>query len=218
MKPHRIAGVSAFTTEARFSSMPNDTGLPPWFGSRPAWMCQAGLSGCSAAGCAASRAAFARYSSTARGITSKYSRLARCGCVEHELRQAFRRGVAQPFLDRQAVALRLADLLRLLVEEQFIGEAVRRRAAENAADAPGQPHASRSGPCPTSRNRRRARTSASPSRPSTAACSAPPFTEVSNASPLSGSRQTTVPAAGSRRSIGTCMTMPVRGWIGRIGE
>ena len=28
-----------------------------------------------------SRAAFARYSSTARGITSKYSRLARCGAL-----------------------------------------------------------------------------------------------------------------------------------------
>jgi hypothetical protein len=46
----------------------------------------------------------------------------------------------------------------------------------------------------------------------------PPLTLVSNASPLSGSRQTTVPAIGSRLSIGTCMTRPVRGWSGRIGE
>ena len=35
-----------------------------------------------------------------------------------------------------------------------------------------------------------------------------PCFDVSNASPVAGSRQTTVPAAGSIRSIGTCMTMP----------
>ena len=28
MKPHRISGVSAFTTLARFSSMANEIGLP----------------------------------------------------------------------------------------------------------------------------------------------------------------------------------------------
>ena len=86
-------------------------------------------------------AALARYSSTARGITSKYSRLARCGALYMNCAEAFLRGVAQPFLDRQAVALRLADLLRLLVEEQLVGEALGRRAAEDAADAAGQPDA-----------------------------------------------------------------------------
>ncbi len=47
---------------------------------------------------------------------------------------------------------------------------------------------------------------------------APPLTEVSNVSPVAGSFQVTVPAAGSIRSIGTCMTMPVCGCTGRIGE
>ena len=61
--------------------------------------------------------------------------------VEHELRQAFRRGVAQPFLHRQPVAAAFADLLRLLVEEQFVGEAGGRLAAEDAADPAGQAHA-----------------------------------------------------------------------------
>ena len=58
--------------------------------------------------------------------------------VEHELRQRFRRGIAQPVLHRQAVALRLADLLRVLVEEQLVGQRFRRRAAEHAADPAGQ--------------------------------------------------------------------------------
>ena len=49
--------------------------------------------------------------------------------------------VAQPLLDGQAVALRLADLLRLFVEEQLVGEALRRLAAQHAADASRQPHA-----------------------------------------------------------------------------
>ena len=59
-------------------------------------------------------------------------------CIEHELRQALRRGIAQPFLHRQAVALGLADLLGMLVEEQLICEAFRRLAAEDAADASRQ--------------------------------------------------------------------------------
>ncbi len=36
MKPHRISGVSAFTTLARLSSMANETGLAASLGSRPA--------------------------------------------------------------------------------------------------------------------------------------------------------------------------------------
>ncbi len=58
----------------------------------------------------------------------------------HEQRQRFRRGVAQPFVDGQAVALRLGNLLALLVEEQLVVEALRRRAAERAADLAGQLH------------------------------------------------------------------------------
>ena len=52
----------------------------------------------------------------------------------HVQRQAFRAGVGQPFLDGQAVALRLGDLLALLVEEQFVIEALRRPRAEHAGD------------------------------------------------------------------------------------
>ena len=52
----------------------------------------------------------------------------------HEQRQRFRRGIAQPFVDGEAVALRLGDLLALVVEEQLVVEALRRRAAERRAD------------------------------------------------------------------------------------
>src|SRR5262245_13456684 len=58
--------------------------------------------------------------------------------VEHEKLQALRRSVGQPFLDRQAVALRLRDLLTLFVQEQLIGEAGRLRAADVRADAAGE--------------------------------------------------------------------------------
>ncbi len=47
---------------------------------------------------------------------------------------------------------------------------------------------------------------------------APPLTDVSKRSPVSGSVHVTVAAAASIRSIGTCITIPVCGWIGRIGE
>src|SRR5262245_54126979 len=52
----------------------------------------------------------------------------------HEQRKRFRRGVAQPFLDRQPVAPRLGNLLALLIEEQLKIKAFRRRAAERPAD------------------------------------------------------------------------------------
>ena len=52
----------------------------------------------------------------------------------HEQRQAFGRRVAQPLVDGEAVALRLGNLLALLVEEELVVEAFRRRAAERAAD------------------------------------------------------------------------------------
>ncbi len=45
-----------------------------------------------------------------------------------------------------------------------------------------------------------------------------PVTGVSKRSPVSGSRQTIVPASSFRSSMGTCMTMPVLGWTGRKGE
>ncbi|MGY4617794.1 hypothetical protein ACVWZ4_003021 [Bradyrhizobium sp. USDA 4472] len=56
------------------------------------------------------------------------------GLAIHEQRQRFRRGVAQPFVDGEAVALRLRDLLALLVEEELVIEALGRRAAERPGD------------------------------------------------------------------------------------
>src|ERR1700742_3259645 len=58
----------------------------------------------------------------------------------HEQRQALRRRVAQPLVDGEAVALRLGNLLSLLVEEELVVEAFRRRAAERAADFAGELH------------------------------------------------------------------------------
>src|SRR5437764_1180602 len=52
----------------------------------------------------------------------------------HEQRQAFGAGVAQPFVNGEAVALRLGNLLALLVEEELVVETLRRRAAERTAD------------------------------------------------------------------------------------
>ena len=45
----------------------------------------------------------------------------------------------------------------------------------------------------------------------------PPVTGVSKRSPVSGSLQTIVPFVAFG-STGTCITMPVLGWIGRNGE
>ena len=66
--------------------------------------------------------------------------LGRLRLAVHEQRQALGAGVAQPFVDGQAVALGLGDLLALLVEEQLVVEALRRRAAERAADFAGELH------------------------------------------------------------------------------
>ena len=64
--------------------------------------------------------------------------LGRPRLLEHEERQALRRGVGQPLVDGEAVALRLRDLLAVLVEEELVVEALRRRAAERSADAARQ--------------------------------------------------------------------------------
>src|SRR5262247_2824989 len=52
----------------------------------------------------------------------------------HEQRQAFGTGIAQPFLDGQAVAFRFRDLLALLVEEELVIESFRSDAAQRPAD------------------------------------------------------------------------------------
>ncbi|MGY4282559.1 hypothetical protein ACVWXO_001779 [Bradyrhizobium sp. LM2.7] len=73
-------------------------------------------------------------------MTSKYSPLRRLRLAVHEQRQRFRRGVAQPFVDGEAVALRLRDLLAFLVEKELVIEAFRRSAAEGLRDRAGQLH------------------------------------------------------------------------------
>ncbi len=52
--------------------------------------------------------------------------------LEHEERQALLRAVAQPFVDREAVAFRFGNLLAVIVEEEFVIEAFRRHAAQRA--------------------------------------------------------------------------------------
>src|SRR5688572_20192659 len=61
--------------------------------------------------------------------------LGRARLLIHEERQAFGRRIAQPFLDREAVALRLRDLLPLLVEEELVIESLRRAMPEDRAEA-----------------------------------------------------------------------------------
>ena len=66
--------------------------------------------------------------------------LRRLRLAVHEQRQALRARIAQPFLDREAVALGLGDFLALLVQEQFVIEALGRVAAKRAADFARQLH------------------------------------------------------------------------------
>src|SRR4051812_2454703 len=60
--------------------------------------------------------------------------LGRLRLAIHEERQALGPGIAQPFVDGEPVAARLGDLLAVLVEEELVVEAFRRRSAERAAD------------------------------------------------------------------------------------
>ncbi len=97
--------------------------------------------------------------------------LRRLRLAVHEQRQALGAGVAQPLVDGQAVALRLGNLLALLVEEQLVVEAFRRHARRARGRFRRTASPNRSGPCRPSRSRCRARPSASPSPASIAACS-----------------------------------------------
>ena len=59
----------------------------------------------------------------------------------HEERQALGACIAQPFVDGEAVALRLGDLLALLVEEELVVESLeRRRSRAPLADLAGELH------------------------------------------------------------------------------
>ena len=63
--------------------------------------------------------------------------LRRARLLEHEQRQALRRPVGQPFLDRRPLPFDLEIFCALLVEEELVVEALRRLAAEDAADLAG---------------------------------------------------------------------------------
>ena len=63
-------------------------------------------------------------------IEIKTLRLARL--LIHEQRKRFRAGIGQPIFDRQAIALRLGNLLTLFIEEEFVIETFRRNAAQRA--------------------------------------------------------------------------------------
>src|SRR3954463_15442867 len=60
--------------------------------------------------------------------------LCRLRLAVHEQRQRFRRRIAQPFVDGETVALRLGNLLALVVEEQFVIETLGWGAAKRRAD------------------------------------------------------------------------------------
>ena len=95
--------------------------------------------------------------------------LRRLRLLVHEVRQALRPGIGQPLVDRQPVALRLRDLLAVLVEEQLVDEMLRRAARRGSRRSRRRSACWSNGPCRTSRSRRRAPPSARRSRASTAA-------------------------------------------------
>ena len=137
MKPHSVSAFSAFDDDTSVSSSWKVTGMSA-FGGLPEWMCQTGLASCCLR-------VLPREAVEELLVVVDIARddveiqpLRRLRLAVHEQRQRFRRGIAQPFVDGQAIALRLRNLLALLVEEQFVVEALRRRAAERRADLAGQ--------------------------------------------------------------------------------
>ena len=137
MKPHSVSAFSAFDDATSFSSIENEIGMSA-LGGWPEWMCQTGLR------------------QPLLGVLPlvgleellifvdvprddvEMEPLRRLRLAVHEQRQALRAAVAQPFVDGEAVALGLGDLLALLVEEQLVVEAFRRLRAERAADLAGE--------------------------------------------------------------------------------
>ena len=133
MKPHSVAAFSAFDDDTSVSSSWNVTGMSA-AGGWPAWMCQTGLASCCLR-------ILPRKAVEELLVVVDVARdhveiqpLRRLRLAVHEQRQRFRRGIAQPFVDGEAVALRLGNLLALVVEEQFVVETFRRHAAERRAD------------------------------------------------------------------------------------
>ena len=60
--------------------------------------------------------------------------LGRLGLEIHEIRQRFRAGIGQPFVDGQTIARRFGDLVPVLIKEQLIGKMLGRAVAQNTAD------------------------------------------------------------------------------------
>ena len=60
--------------------------------------------------------------------------LRRLRLLIHEIRQALRRRIGQPFVDGQAIALGFRDLLPLIIQEQLIGHMVRLAPAQHLAN------------------------------------------------------------------------------------
>src|SRR5690606_18569566 len=67
--------------------------------------------------------------------------LGRLRLLEHVERKALRRRIGEPLVNSESIALRLGDLLALLVEEKLVVEALGRAAAERGADLGRELHA-----------------------------------------------------------------------------
>jgi hypothetical protein len=126
MKPHSPSLSSAPGDEARFSSIAKDTTIAA-AGTSPPWMCQTGLASCCAGVLPRIGAQLLVVFVHRLGDHVPPQPLGRLGLLEHEIGQALGRGIGQPFVDGQPVALGLRDLLAVLVEEQLVGEMLRRR-------------------------------------------------------------------------------------------
>ena len=139
MKPHSTSLSCAFDAATRLSSSPNEIGSSAAGGSPavdvPHRVVDAAL------------VVLARIGGEELQVLVHRARdhvevepLGRLRLLEHEQRQALGRGVGQPLLDGEPVALGLGDLVALLVQEQLVDEALGRHPAERAADLGGQGH------------------------------------------------------------------------------
>ena len=139
MKPHSTALSWVLEALARFSSIANDTGRSTGFGW-PEWMCHTGLPSSWSGACVGKAVEEGEILVHRLRDDVEVELLRRARPLEHVEREALRRGVGQPLVDGDAVALRLRNLLPVFVEEEFVVEALRRRAAERGADLRRQLH------------------------------------------------------------------------------
>src|SRR5258708_4286879 len=132
MKPQRTSAVLAFDAETRLSNSAKLTGHGSC-GGLPPWVCHTGFSKRSASLCA-------QYLSRKAAVVDllwddiEIKALGSSRLLIHEQRQTLGCGISQPILDRDAVALRLRNLLALVVEEKLVGVGLRRRDTEPLPD------------------------------------------------------------------------------------